>query len=312
MSELRLPTEADWIHQAHVDLESLWDRAVFRLHEAYDVRVRPGWRLELHDQPWAEIWLIRRGHCTLRLGEDEAVAGPGQLAVLRPGRARSSANETNEELSLVGFGCSLRLSGVVDLLSELDLPLVVDAPAAETVALVREVVRGAHGQGVDRFLRARAQAQLALAEIVAAAGIDLTEGVQDPVAGGVPRSLLLRPEVRAVLDTIAARFAEPLDLGRLAAPSHLSPKHAARVFREALGITPMAYLRRYRLLRAAELLITTGRPVTRIAHDCGFTDSAHFARAFRDQFGVTAGQFRDHGRSFRSTVPSSGTSSADA
>lgn len=310
MSEPRLPLESDWIRQDHVDLEGLWDRAAFRLHEAYDVAVRPGWRLELAEQPWAEIWLIRRGRCHLILGDQEAVAEPGQLAILRPGRSRSSWNQEDVELSLVGFGCSAVFAGAVDLVGELDLPLVVPEPGDELRTMVRATVRSARGQGTERAFHAPASAQLALAGIVTAAGLDLSEVGDGGLTGTVPRRLMLRPELRAVLDLIAARFADPLDLRRLAEAAHLSPKHLARTFRDTLGTTPMAYLRRYRLLRSSELLITTARPITRIAHDCGFTDSAHFARAFRSQFGVSASGFRDHARSFRSTDRHSETSPA--
>ncbi|GAB3739703.1 AraC family transcriptional regulator [Microlunatus parietis] len=310
MSEPRLPLESDWIRQDHVDLEGLWDRAVFRLHEVYDVAVRPGWRLELAEQPWAEVWLIQRGRCQLVLGDQEAVVAPGQLAILRPGRTRRSWNGADEVLALVGFGCSVIFAGAVDLLGELELPLVLADPGEELRSLVRATVGAARGQGTDRAFSAPASAQLALAKIVNAAGVDLTEISTGAITGTIPRQLMLRPELRAVLDLIAERFAEPLDLRRLAESAHLSPKHLARTFRDTLGTTPMAYLRRYRLLRSSELLITTARPITRIAHDCGFTDSAHFSRAFRAQFGVSASRFRDHARSFRSTDRHSGTSPA--
>ena len=50
-----------------------------------------------------------------------------------------------------------------------------------------------------------------------------------------------------------------------------------------------------RLLRARQVLAnpTDPRTISAIAYDCGFTNVAHFARAFREAFGVTASQVRN-------------------
>lgn len=215
MSGTRLPRDEDWIHQAHVDLEGLWETAVFRLHEAYDVSVRPGWRLDLPTQPWGEIWLIRSGVCTLRLGDEAALAGPGELAILRPGRSRVSANESTEPLSLVGFGFSIMLSEMIDLLTQLDLPLVLRDPDDDLCSLVRGTVAASHGGRAERVFRARALAQLTLAEIAAATGTDLPERVPS-AAVGRGAQVAVRPEIQAALEFVAEHFREPLDLTTVA------------------------------------------------------------------------------------------------
>ena len=49
------------------------------------------------------------------------------------------------------------------------------------------------------------------------------------------------------------------------------------------------------MLRARQALANPGDPrtISAIAYDCGFTNVAHFARAFREAFGVTASQVRN-------------------
>jgi AraC-like DNA-binding protein len=86
--------------------------------------------------------------------------------------------------------------------------------------------------------------------------------------------------------------AAPWDVTALATRVHLSPKHFARCFRDAVGLPPMAYLQAMRLSRARSALAATNEPITRVAADHGFADAAHFARAFKRQYGVTPSTFR--------------------
>jgi AraC-like DNA-binding protein/mannose-6-phosphate isomerase-like protein (cupin superfamily) len=299
----KLPAADDWIRQAHVDLEGFWEAAAFRLYEAYDIVVRPGWRLELDEQPYGEVWLIRAGQCTIQLRGQRVVAGPGEVAVLRPGGHRVSANEGGEPLALVGFGFSVMMFEAVDLLPRLELPLVLSDPSGRLRRLVGSVVRATNGTRTDRVFRARGQAELAFAEIIGLAGIDLPASASTEA---------LRDEVEAALAYIAEHYPDRLDVTTLASAVHLSPKYLARCFREALGITPMAYVRRYRLERAREQLVTSDLPITRIAHDTGFQDAAHFSRAFRTLYGVSARILREHARALRSNAEYSGTSFPDS
>jgi AraC-like DNA-binding protein/mannose-6-phosphate isomerase-like protein (cupin superfamily) len=277
----------DWIRQDHVDLDGLWESATFTLNEAYDVVVGPRWQLGLPAQPHGEIWLIRAGVCAVSLGSERVLAQPGEVVFLRPGPRRMSANGGASALSLIGFGCSLR-SGPVDLLARFDLPLVVTSPSERVCSLIEETVAAAHGGGADRVFRARALAALAVAELV-----------RDE-----PSAVLaeVRPELRAVLAFIASHYGSPLDLRALARVAHLSPKQLGRIFGTELGLSPMAYLRRFRLDRARERVATTDSPISRIAVECGFSELAAFSRAFRRQHGVSPRTLRDHSRALRSTV----------
>lgn len=285
----------DWIRQDHVDLDGLWESATFTLHEAYDVVVGPRWQLGLPTQPHGEIWLIRDGACAVELGERRVVAHAGQVVILRPGLRRMSANGGTSTLALAGFGCSLR-SGPVDLLARFDLPLVVTSPSARVCSLIGETVAAAHGGGADRVFRARALAALAVAELV-----------RDEPSAAIAE---IRPELRAVVTFIAAHYGDPLDLRALARVAHLSPKQLGRSFGAELGLTPMTYLRRFRLDRARERVAGSDDPISRIAHECGFSELAAFSRAFRRQHGVSPRTLRDHSRALRSTVWPVRTSSA--
>ncbi len=94
---------------------------------------------------------------------------------------------------------------------------------------------------------------------------------------------------RAVLDTIAlmkSHIADPLPLDRLATLARLSPRQLSRLFREALGQTPMAFYRDLRLSLSRNLLRNSALSITEIALATGFSSAAHFATAFRSRYGT--------------------------
>jgi AraC-like DNA-binding protein len=59
-----------------------------------------------------------------------------------------------------------------------------------------------------------------------------------------------------------------------------------------LGITPITYIRRYRIRQACELLRNTDQAITQIAMAVGFSDSAHFTHTFQREMKLTPRAFR--------------------
>jgi AraC-like DNA-binding protein len=70
-----------------------------------------------------------------------------------------------------------------------------------------------------------------------------------------------------------------------------SNMHFYRKIKELSGQTPSQFLRTIRLKRAAELLAKESDNVTQIAYSVGFSSLSYFNKCFKEQFGVTPGQF---------------------
>jgi AraC-like DNA-binding protein len=87
-------------------------------------------------------------------------------------------------------------------------------------------------------------------------------------------------------------FAEPLDVGAVAAVAHVSEAHFIRSFRAVFGETPHRYLQRRRVERSMFLLRETGRTVTDVCLDVGFTSLGTFSRTFREIVGETPSSYR--------------------
>jgi AraC-like DNA-binding protein len=79
--------------------------------------------------------------------------------------------------------------------------------------------------------------------------------------------------------------AENSRLSDLAERANLSPSRFLHLFKETTGVP----FRRYRLWARMGMAVrgaVTGRTLTQVAHDAGFSSSSHFSAAFREMFGM--------------------------
>lgn len=87
-------------------------------------------------------------------------------------------------------------------------------------------------------------------------------------------------------------YSEQLMMANIAHAVGYSVQHFQRIFREAYGMNPLAYLQRIRLQQAAAWLEGGPEPgIQEIASRLGM-ETSYFIRMFKKQFGVTPGLFR--------------------
>jgi AraC family transcriptional regulator len=99
--------------------------------------------------------------------------------------------------------------------------------------------------------------------------------------------------INRVLDFIDAHLNESLPLERLAEVASFSKYHFHRIFFAHTGETPAHFIQRLRLEKAARaLLMWPNASITEIGFECGFADTTAFARAFKQEFGLSASRFR--------------------
>ncbi len=106
----------------------------------------------------------------------------------------------------------------------------------------------------------------------------------------------IRSERDALVDHIARRLTRdlqnPPSLAELAADFHFSENYLIRIFRDAMGTTPHAYVGAARIRKAKLLLSTSNITADRVAYECGFTDYAHFYRMFKRETGSSPKGYR--------------------
>lgn len=112
-----------------------------------------------------------------------------------------------------------------------------------------------------------------------------------------PRPSPLRAEyiarINRVIDHIETHLDEELRLETLAGIACFSPFHFHRIFHAMVGETLGRFIQRLRCERAAmQLAASPGNSIGAVALDCGFSSSQVFARVFREQFGMSASEWR--------------------
>ncbi|MEI6339838.1 MAG: helix-turn-helix domain-containing protein [Verrucomicrobiota bacterium] len=98
--------------------------------------------------------------------------------------------------------------------------------------------------------------------------------------------------ISRAIEYIDLNFPERITLDDLAACCHVSRRHFFRIFEQAVGVAPMEYVKKIRLQKAAEMLVTTQYNVTEVAFACGFNDSNYFSALYHKEFGVPPSRFK--------------------
>lgn len=81
-------------------------------------------------------------------------------------------------------------------------------------------------------------------------------------------------------------------LGELAGELNVSYSSASRVFAQAVGLPLRSYQHWMKTMQATERL-HADIALTRIAHDCGFADSAHLSHTWQRNYGLSPSYIRD-------------------
>ncbi len=100
------------------------------------------------------------------------------------------------------------------------------------------------------------------------------------------------PLVRRAIALMHADFARAWTLEALAAGAGLSRTALAERFRQAMGDTPMNYLRMVRMQRALRLLSETPLNLEQVALEVGYQDAFSFSKVFKRVMGESPRDFR--------------------
>jgi|GEM_PF-230646 len=190
---------------------------------------------------------------------------------------------------------------VPDLLQKITLLIpqhILDAALPAARHLAGQVIDGRQGVGalfathLRALVRETRDGAPEATDPILRATFDLLAAAFKPAAAGLGGGSgdMLRARIR---DFILSRLGDPeLEPGMVATALGVSLRHLHRVF--AAGGCPLdRWIWRQRLERCRQDLVNLPRePVSQIAFRWGFSDAAHFSRAFRDQFSVTPTQFR--------------------
>ncbi|WOD19712.1 AraC family transcriptional regulator [Paraburkholderia kirstenboschensis] len=108
-----------------------------------------------------------------------------------------------------------------------------------------------------------------------------------PMTGGVAMSAM----IARVRDFLHDHMDGNVGLDELASIAGIDRFRLTRLFQQAFGTSPHAYLVRLRL-RAARRLLANGRTPAEVAAEVGFADQSHLGRWFRRAYRMTPAAYR--------------------
>lgn len=119
------------------------------------------------------------------------------------------------------------------------------------------------------------------------------EAVFHPVERVLPPAS--KRAAKAALKYIEEHYQEKIHLKEVAQYAYVSRWYISRLLNEETGKSFPDLVNMVRISKAKELLMDSSCKIGDIAGMVGFTDKAHFARAFRRETGTTPGDFRKFG-----------------
>ena len=258
----------------------------------------------------SRAYVVVSGECVLQTASGEATLRAGDFAFVQQGAAHfvgSSGEAEAVALSalqrhrVAGELVPVRIGGTGHATRLIMLTAECERHLAEPLfgALPALMVVDLHGAApLDWLLEASAlslsasdapplgatAARSRLAEIVFVEAFARFVQTMPPGGKGWLAGLNDRYVGRA-LALVHGRPAEAWTVEKLGRQVGLSRSALADRFAEVMGEPVFAFLTRWRLMLAAEFLLTTARPVKSIATDAGYESAAAFAAAFKRSFG---------------------------
>ena len=108
---------------------------------------------------------------------------------------------------------------------------------------------------------------------------------------GIARS---NEQIKVMMEHIHENFSHPISVEELAEVAHISKRACFRLFQENLHMTPVEYIKTYRLKMACQMLAKGNQPITEVASQCGLGSSSYFGKTFREEFHCTPLEYRKH------------------
>lgn len=101
-----------------------------------------------------------------------------------------------------------------------------------------------------------------------------------------------RQRIQQLKQFIHQHYMEHILLEHIAQAGHVSRGECCRVFRRSDQISPMQYLRNYRISQSVKLLACTDLSITEIAAQTGFESSSYFTACFKKGMQCTPFEYR--------------------
>ncbi len=246
----------------------------------------------LHKHQFFEIFLVIDGQIRHFVNGKQMTLRAGSMTFIRPNDAHYYRPKLNQSCQLINLAITRR--AIYDLFGYLGCGFQTDQMLASPLPPMVQLTAGMTQQ-VHRKLAQLHQLSVSDADAKQTAlRIVLFELVTKYLSlsklsvrqSNMPMWLQAACNEMYELDNLAG------GVGRMATLSGVSQEHLTRSVRKFLGQTPTAYINQLRMTVAANMLMTTDRPIVEIVADVGFNSLSHFYTLFKQHHNQTPRQFR--------------------
>ena len=106
-------------------------------------------------------------------------------------------------------------------------------------------------------------------------------------------NLLLEDRVQIILNYIHANYSKNITLDDLAMASNVSKSEVLRCFKSIINISPIKYLKNFRLQSAAYMLRNSTYSIQTIYELCGFDSNSYFSKSFKEIYHCSPREYRE-------------------
>ncbi len=97
--------------------------------------------------------------------------------------------------------------------------------------------------------------------------------------------------VNIIMNAVKRDYATRISLSTYAEEYKVTPQYISMLFTKETGMTFSAYVRKIRMEKAKELLLTTDMKIYEVAVAVGYPEQKYFSKVFKEYTGVSAKQF---------------------
>lgn len=233
----------------------------------------------------AEFVYIMDGQCLIRVGKQQRLCEPGDLAVIRSGEIHSL---TDFHLAYI---YTFDPSMFSHFLPESRFPKsFISAEEQKKAGLDGEIARLFHEIHREKMAEEPLCDPIMRADVLRLYSL-LIRHFEDDSARD-EKSLARRQQFQEALEFIADHYAEHITLADVAEIMNYTPSYVSTLFVSCAGVNFKTYLDNFRVKKAADLLCSTQQTITDIAIQCGYDNVRTFNNAFRRVTGQSPSQLR--------------------
>lgn len=105
-------------------------------------------------------------------------------------------------------------------------------------------------------------------------------------------------KIKRMLGYIQEHYMDRILVSQIADSAYISQRECFRVFQKKLHISPIEYLKSFRLQKACQMLVKGTEHMTHISQTCGLGSSSYFCKIFHESMGCTPMEYRKNWQDF--------------